>query len=133
MTDIHVGDKVRVLGGGKWAAMGLWTVIKVNPSTFKLRHESGTTLNAGHSLVELVSNTEDVPPTNLPKRPAGLRVGALVRFKTRTPAEFNSETAFVVIKDAFQTLNVVPLGGDDRLRYWRAPWQSLEVVNISGE
>lgn len=120
---VNVGDKVRLSGNSKWARMGEWTVIKVNQTTYKLEKD-GVILNAGKGMISTVSDGES---TRTMPRPEGLRVGAIIHYATRL-GDYSLETPFVVIKDNYDMLNVVPVGGDDRRRYWKVLPHKCTVV-----
>lgn len=126
-TPIRAGDTVRVTGDRKWAGRD-WTVVKVNPATYKLEDETGMILNASHSLVYKPAPGE----TRLPPRPEGIRAGAVITYP-RALGPFQPGTLFVIIKDKYTELHVVPLGGDDDKpsRYFRVGLAAVTVVDLA--
>lgn len=124
---IEVGTEVKVTGG-RWAHMGPWTVIKVNPTTYKLRNPGGQILNAAKTLCTEAPAEGERPP----QRPEGIRAGAIVTHNLDL-GPYEAGTLLVVIKDNYNELHVVPLGGDPLkpTRYWRISPLRVSVLDLA--
>ena len=123
---IEYGTKVTLTGSSKWARMGTWSVVKVNPAKYKLAlvSDPSVILNAPKDMVREVTSDERTYAG--PSRPEGLRLGSVVTMK-RPPAGFDEFSLFVIIKDSIDVVNIVPLGGDDLHRYWKVAPAGLIV------
>ncbi len=124
---LAVGTKVRVTGTSKWARMGTWEIVKVNPAKYQLTlvSDPSVKLTAPHEMVEPAGDNAYAGP----RRPDGLRVGAIVKFDPPIKG-FEPFDLFVVIKDEVDRVRVVLLGGDDRGRYWQLPPFRCTVVTF---
>jgi len=62
-------------------------------------------------------------------RHADLRVGALVRWTgSKLIRGMAPDQLFIVIKDSFDVVNIVQLGGSPGGQYWRVDPRRLEVI-----
>lgn len=96
------GDTVKVMGA-KWP--GLWTVVKVNPTTYRLESQNGLgLLKASHTYVVSASSADTQASAHLKL----FSPGTVVR-----SASPKMPGLWVVVKSASPTdkTSVVPLGG----------------------
>ena len=68
---------------------------------------------------------EDTAPT----RPAGVRIGALIRVAANRYKGITPDMVMVVIADKISEVHAAPLGGTDRNSYWKIkPEHVAEVI-----
>lgn len=120
-TARKVTDKVGIdHDDPRWS--GIWTVTKVNTTTYSLRRDSdGTEMRCPKPMV-----TD--PPTGAAAAAAAARPvfhpGTVVRYNNpKAP-----KTLYVVGKDAGARVNVYPIGGQADGGGWRANPASLTIV-----
>jgi len=123
-----VNDTVSIAGTHARKYPGNWTVTKVNPRTYKLTQGSRV-VNFDHALVKAALEEGESLASQIlaVKRDPNLRAGALVRpHSTRLQMP---PGLYVVLKDNYDVVNVVQLGGNADRRYWRLHPSHVEVVH----
>ncbi len=111
-----VGD---VVGVSDPKFPGRWTVVKVNPTTYKLE-QPGRRLTAHHAFVTdapAESETVDIPEPFSP--------GEIVRARR---SQRMGDHLYVVLQDRLDKVKVARLGGDAG-RYWTVPAGVLDRVD----
>ena len=128
----RVGDKVQVTQGRRWAGI-TWTIIKINPRTYKLRNEAnGQVLNADHTLCVSVEHTDNsvivrTAPINERTLPHAV-LGSFLQVKTPNVRGLNVGDVVVVLKDSYDKVKVTKAGGFND-RYWNLPHRCLDTVD----
>lgn len=103
-----------------------WVVEGVGPTNYRLvPQDGGRGLVAPHDMV--IDWTPGVG-TN-PARPVGLRLGSVVRISGTMRGYDGATDLWVVVADKFDTVNVAPLGGDERSRHWKVTPSRLTVID----
>ena len=129
---LKVGDRVTV---DSPRFPGIWTIQKVNPTTYRCTQETGgapRALRVHHDLATLVtgeaSETDGLRPAPLgvPYRET-LYPGAFVRFTGRTGGGLTTGDLLVVLADKGQKINCTRPGGAEG-SYWRLLPRTVEVV-----
>jgi hypothetical protein len=120
---LHVGDLV-MIPGYESSYPGVWKIIKVNPTRYRLEPiNGGRGLACPHSMVAAHDGDVDAAPavrTFTPRAP--FSPGEVVTLVAKPGL-------FVVLADKDKRVNVVRLGGDAG-RYWRVPPSSLTRVDV---
>lgn len=100
---------------------GVWTVEKVNPTTYVLVPSTGGRgLKCPHFMASAAPEGDDTVAPAATRGPI-LHPGTLVRFK-------KDGKLYAVIADKWDKINIALLGGDGG-RYWRASPSQVTVVD----
>jgi len=118
---MHVGDLVTI-PGYESSYPGVWKIIKVNPTRYRLEPVGGGgALACPHSMV--AAHNGDAPVVATSSVRERFWAGQVVTV-------INKAGLFVVLVDKGKRVNVAVLGGEQG-RYWRVPPSSLAGVSLA--